>query len=690
MRFLWPIFLFLSHSFMAQNSMDKKQQIIEERIDFLLDVNETGDVDYTSLFEQLEIYYEHPIQLNSTNKEELIRLQLLSEIQINKLLEHIGKNGDLIAMEELQSIETFDLGSIKLIQPFVKIGSYEERKNLKLTNILKQSKSQLFLRYSRILEEQKGYSAIDPQQLKETPNARYLGNADRYYIRYKSSYSTNFSLGVTAEKDAGEEFFRGSNPKGFDFYSAHFYMNGIGRIKQLAIGDYQAHFGQGLTFASGLGFGISGSVQSLKKNAIGLRPYTSVQEDLFLRGAGICYSFNKIELTIFHSSQKVDANISDNESQDSVLLISSLPLHGFHRTANEMENKNTVRNKYWGSNLRFNQRNLNLGVTAVSNELQAKFEAEPALYKKFSQISNENINVGMDYNYLLSNMNFFGEFSKSIDGGTATTNAILFIVDPRLSIGVQHRNYQKKFRPIQSNAIGENTNNSNEKGTFIGINAHPFRHCQLSAYIDQFNFPWLKYRTDGPSEGYKHLLQLTYEPSKKLNFYFRYRNRSKGINSNVSKEGMKNIVQQINQSYRLHLSYWVSDFLLLKNRLEISSYQLGNNEKETGFLIYQDLNFQKMTSAFSLKLRFALFDTDSYNSRIYAYENDILYAFSIPAYSGRGSRFYCMLKYRIRRMDLWLRFAQSYYSDRKEIGSGKNMIAGNTKSEIKAQLRYKF
>ena len=90
-------------------------------------------------------------------------------------------------------------------------------------------------------------------------------------------------------------------------------------------------------------------------------------------------------------------------------------------------------------------------------------------------------------------------------------------------------------------------------------------------------------------------------------------------------------------------------------------------------------------------MRYALFDTDSYNSRIYAYESDILYAFSIPAYYSKGSRLYFNLKYTLRDfLDIWLRYSQTYYSDLDVISSGLNQINGNAKSEIKVQVRIKI
>ena len=144
-------------------------------------------------------------------------------------------------------------------------------------------------------------------------------------------------------------------------------------------------------------------------------------------------------------------------------------------------------------------------------------------------------------------------------------------------------------------------------------------------------------------------------------------------------------------NYRFHFAYKVTKSIQIKSRIEFSNYELGNNNDERGLLIYQDINYKQLSFPISFSIRYAIFESDSYNSRIYAYENDVLYAFSIPAFSGRGSRFYIVTKYHIARgVDFWLRYSQTYYADRNSVGSGKDEINGNTKSEIKAQLRFKF
>lgn len=675
----------------AQKYELEKREIIEQRTDFLLDINEGGELDFTSLFDQLEVFFEHPLNLNTASIDDLENLLLLNDIQINNLLKHLEENGALISMEELQSIETFTVETIRLIQPFVKVGSGLEEARLSFKNAFKEGSSDLFLRYTRILEEQKGYSPISHEALEENPNARYLGSPDKLFARYRFKYANNLSAGFTAEKDAGEEFFKGTQANGFDFYSAHFFVQDIGVIKQLALGDFQAQFGQGLTFWSGLAFGRSPSVFSLKRNAPKLSPYTSVQEDLFLRGAGLSLEHNKMHVTIFYSSQHVDAAVKERDSLSNELVFSSLSEDGFHRTWSELADKNVIQNLFLGANLSYEQRNFSIGLTAVHNEISGRFQPNNAVYNSFRQLKNQNTNMGIDFSYLYKNVNFFGEIAKSVDAGYAYTLGALIVLDSRLSLGVQHRNFQKDFKAIQSNAIGESSTNNNEMGTFLGIESKINEDFSFSAYADRFVFEWLRFQTDAPSHGRRLLAQLTYRPSKQLEVYFRYRNRIKGENNSLASDGIDEVVDESQSTYRLHFDYQIAKNIKLRNRIELSDYALGENKAEHGILIYQDISFKKLSSPLSFSMRYALFQTDSYNSRIYAYENDVLYAFSIPAYSGKGSRFYITAKYHIRRgIDLWLRYAQSYYPERNTIGSGKEEINGPTKSEIKAQVRLKF
>jgi hypothetical protein len=90
-----------------------------------------------------------------------------------------------------------------------------------------------------------------------------------------------------------------------------------------------------------------------------------------------------------------------------------------------------------------------------------------------------------------------------------------------------------------------------------------------------------------------------------------------------------------------------------------------------------------------LSTRFALFQTDDYENRQYAFEKDVLYAFSIPAYHGQGYRNYYLVQFRLSpRLDLWLRYAYTQYQRQTDISSGLEQIDGPRRSDLKVQLRW--
>ena len=145
------------------------------------------------------------------------------------------------------------------------------------------------------------------------------------------------------------------------------------------------------------------------------------------------------------------------------------------------------------------------------------------------------------------------------------------------------------------------------------------------------------------------------------------------------------------QSWRTQISYKVTRAFSLRNRVEVLWYNKNNANKESGFLTFMDFIFKPLLANYAGILRLQYFETDGYNSRIYAYENDVLYSFSIPAFYDKGFRYYLSLNYDIsKKLSIWLRWAQTIYRGKNIIGSGLDKINNNTKTELKLQGRWLF
>jgi hypothetical protein len=604
---------------------------------------------------------------------------------------HIKLFGKLITIYELQSLEYWDLQTIQLVQPFVKVDDKLESLHISLKEAVKQGNYELYMRYQTSPEEKTGYQQV-PDSVLQASNSYYYGNPDRYYSRFRYSYRTNLSIGVTGEKDAGEQFFRGAQKDGFDFYSAHAFFKGGKYLKALAVGDYQVQIGQGLNLWSGYAFGKTADVTNIKRSANPIRPYTSVDESRFMRGAAIDLGFGPFSLLAFASMKKVDASVLADSLYDDLEFVSSINLSGLHRTNSEIQKKDALTEKMAGANFRYRNRNFQLGIAGVYQGYDKDFNKSIQPYNQFDFRGKEMVSLSGDYSYVIRNFNFFGEASRSsYSGNWANVHGVLFSLDSRASFSLLYRNYQKGYQTFYNNGFSEGSNTQNENGIYAGFKLKLSSAWTLNTYADFFAFPWMKYQVDAPTAGHELLIQPSYKPNKQLEIYARFRQQLRQKNSRDSDGTVTPIEDVLQRNYRLNLSYAVSEFFTVKSRIEYVTINRPSNAPEDGLIITQDVLFKPKNLPFDLSLRYALFDTDSYDTRIYTYENNALYVFAVPAYYYQGSRGYMLIRYSfLKRFDLWVRYGTFIYNNRKTIGSGAEEIQGSKKSDVTVQLRIKL
>jgi hypothetical protein len=684
---LLSCFVFLQLNSQAQ----EKNELIQQRIEYISEQLQSEEIDLTNVIEQLTYYLEHPLNLNSATEEELEEMGLLSPIQISDLILHRKLFGKFVSIYELQSLKYWDLQSIQLVLPFIKVDDKLDNLHLSWKEALNQGNYEVFMRYQRTPEERPGYDQVSDSVLAQSNNY-YVGNPDRYYTRLRYTYRTNISIGVTAEKDPGEEFFQGSQRQGFDFYSAHAFFKGGKYLKSVAVGDYQVQIGQGLNLWSGYAFGKTADITTVKKNAVPLKPYTSVDEYRFLRGIGIDLGYKAFGLTLFGSMKKVDASLLSDSLYDDLEYVSTINLSGLHRTMSEIAKKDALTEYIGGGNLRYRNGRLQLGIAGVYQGYDREFNKQIQPYNQFDFRGKGMLSFSGDYSWSIRNFNFFGEVSRSSFSQTwANLHGVLFSMDPRVSFSLVYRNYDKAYQTFYNTGFSEGSNTQNENGLYLGIKMKMASAWTINGYADVFVFPWLKYQVDAPSQGHEWMIQPIYKPDKKLEIYARFRQQTRQKNERNSTDLITPLEDVVQRNYRLNLSYAVSELITLKSRVEWITVDRKSVGQEKGMLITQDVLFKPKKLPFDVSVRYALFDTDSYDTRLYTFENNALYVFSAPSYYYRGSRAYLMLRYSfLRHFDLWVRYGVFIYANRSSIGSGSEEIIGPKKSDITIQLRMKI
>lgn len=680
--------LFIVNSYAQQQ---ESNEIIQQRIEFISEQLESENIDLTNVIEILTYRIEHPLNLNNASREDLEELNLLTDVEINDLILHRKKFGNFISIYELQSLTYWNLETIYLVLPFVKVDDKFDQLHVSVKEAFKQGNFEAFLRYQRIPESKSGYDNV-PDSVLESSNSYYHGNPDRYYTRMRFSYRTNLSVGITAEKDPGEQFFQGAQKNGFDFYSFHAYYHGGKYLRTVAMGDYQIQIGQGLNLWSGYAFGKTADVTNVKKSANPIKPYTSVDETRFMRGAALEFGYKRFQFTTFTSVKKVDATVNVDSILDDLEFVSSINLTGFHRTNSEIDKKNGLTEMIYGGNLRYENRGLHLGVAGVSYGYDKEYSKAIQPYNQFDFKGKNTFAGSVDYSYVFKNFQFFGEASYVTHSNSfANLHGVLFSLDSRASMSVVYRNYERGYETFYNAGFAEGSQTKNEKGIYTALTVKLAKNWTLNTYADLFAFPWMKYQVDAPSQGHEFLIQPTYRPNKVLEIYGRFRQQVRQKNSRDSDGTITEIEDVVQNNYRLNLSYKVSEDFTFKSRIEYVTIDRKSNTPEDGFVLIQDFIYKPKKFPVDLALRYALIETDSYDSRIYTFETNALYVFSVPAYYYKGSRAYAMIRYTfLKRFDLWVRYGTFIYANRKSLGSGAEEINQARKSDITIQLRIKF
>ncbi|MFZ4546662.1 MAG: helix-hairpin-helix domain-containing protein [Bacteroidales bacterium] len=665
---------------------------IEQQIENLAE-RADNEFDYSDWFEEIILLRQRPVNLNSGDENELRRLFFLNELQILNLLEYTTQYGQLASIYELQVIDGFNEKVVSQILPFISLSPYVPEK-FSLQRALKYGNTDVMVRYQRVLQEQKGYENVADSVRIANPNNYYLGDQNSLFFRVQYAYKDYLKFGLVGDKDSGEAFWPKSDTlrKGFDFYSVHLFLKNIGVVKQLAIGDYHVQFGQGLTLWSGFSVGKAAGSVVMRKRAPALRPHASSNEYAFMRGAATTVGLGKFELTAFYSNRKVDANLVSSDSIDSnESMVTSIQESGYHRTPAELADKGVIHELAEGGHVSYMGQRFRAGITLYHVDYDKPFENQDALYKKFQPQLNSNTYYGADYSYNYKSLTLYGEASKQVEAGLAVLQGLSFTPDPRLAFAMVYRNYQKNYLNNFNAAFGESSNSTNEKGLYIGMVATPFNQITLSAYADIFRYEWLKYGVDAPSDGQEYSAQMVYNISRRGDFIVGYRKMINPMNYASINDKTNNIGESDRGYYRFQFNYQAMPWLKLQSRVEFTQRSTPDLDKENGYLIYQGFQIKPIEKAWTLSFRYSLFDTDSYDTRLYTYEQDVPYSFSVPAFSGKGSRFYVLFNTNLtNRFSLILRFSQTWYSDRAVISSGLDEISGNKKSDVKAVVRFSF
>ncbi len=691
---------------------------VRENMDFLYDrlllevedqaeesgIDEEVAEEYETLLEEYERLRDHPVNINSGDAVCLCELGLLSSFQWEALRQYQRQFGDLLFVEELMMIEGFDERHVAVLAPIVGFGKNDYIQDLEKVTVEKaitKGRHTLTLNYAQKFDGQKADEPPSDSLMLARPNAYQLGNPMKCQLKYNYAYSSKLRLGLVMEKDAGEpwsfgrlsdtiqEVVRAYRRPGFDFYGAHLFLSDVTvmgkgtehplQLRSLALGDYQLSFGQGLTLWSGMSFG-KGAGSSLMKRGAGVRPKASAGEGKFFRGGAATLTYRDFQVTAFYSFRHVDATAVETDSIDDAEpeLVSALQESGYHRTLGELAKRKTLIQQVFGGHLSYSGPQLEVGYTLYQVRLGAPLQLSPSKYNQFYFQGVRLSNMGLDARWQLPKMALFGELARSDNGAFA--GLVGATLKPRgyIDFTVMYRNYGMRYQNLFLGAVKESSRGQAEEGYYLGLQCAPAPRWTIQAHCDIFRLRWLSSQVYNPSWGQEYQLKVMHQLSDKVSLQLRLKSKTKMKNSTDGQVFSHYPIFYSKRNVQLQLSYTLFDALLISHKASYSHYLNDDGLDSRGYLVCLDLAYKPEEKPYSLTFRYALFDSDDYNSRICFYENDVLGAFSIPSLNGLGSRVYLLGKVKFfQTLTVYSRIGMSFLQE-------------ETKTDWKVEIVWKF
>ncbi len=658
------IFLcFFCLSFSINAQIDTSVIILEDAADDFLDDSQ-DQRDGSSPINYIELLLSNPININYASAIELQYIPYIDSKTARTIIKQRETYGYFFSKKELYSIKEIPIDLITKILPFLKIGE-------ELKDTPENKKSEFF--YSGIRRNVKvNYRSrfiYDLQQRQGFKDGSYKGSPLLTYSRLKVKLGKNISSGILIQKDAGEISL-------IDFLSFFLEIKNFSIFDNITLGDYQLHFGNGLTFSGGYGNSKGSNAILLSATKYFLStPKNSSAENNFYRGITLSSTINNFHLSSFVSINKLDAVI-DLESNEIV----SNPVSGYHRTINEIASKNKSSETLYGASLGYDlTANINTAClfyhsyfsNAIAQTTTNKSGSDFNYFSFFTKFDFEDFNLNAEAASDINHISFFGY--------------VTFDASKHLTLVSSIRNYPFNYFNLHGAGFGEKSNScSNETGYYTGLRWRT-DFGVINFYFDQFYYPHLSTNVPLSSSGNEFLFDISSHLAKHINLRLKLKREIKETSAEIV--NLRRVITGLKYSSKIDLTINITNSLKIKDIFDYNNYYLKmTNLREDGFLFSQAIYYSSRSNL-NIQSRICIYKSYSINSAIYEYENDLPGYLTGNIFIGEGMRWFFIFSYEVlKSFNISLKYSETIKPKDKAISSGDAKIDGNLDNRLEVQL----
>lgn len=673
--YLAGLLLIFSTILLSKTEVVGQETLPQAWIELLEQWNES-DASSTAVEEIEDLYLryrESPIDLNDTVRMPLAEVFFITPFQSTALRTYIAQRGRLYTVDELLMVAGFDSVTVALLKPIAVATESGVHTTFRWSN-LTHGRSYLLVGASGPIERARGYR-----------EGQYEGNAMRLYWRYRYVAGRHLTLQIAGDKDAGEALFSHTQQQGFDHYSATLLLNNVGRIRQLAIGNYNLQIGQGVTFWSG--FAPYTTLGGMEYRAgRGVVEASAFAEYGYLTGVATTVAVgHRWDATLFWAYTSLDATIPARLSDSTIEgypTAQSISLNGMHRTTTEREKKNQVYETAYGTHVTYHTSNLKIGATAY--RMQLDHYIQPANYRYYYFRGHDNGNGGIDISYRLHNTVIYGEGGLSTNGKGGWLAGIERLMRTRSRVGLNLHRYDARYWNRYANAISMGGHTYNETAASLTASSLLPWRLQTDAVVSWCYYPEMRSSAYGPSHATDMRIRVGRQMTRRLHVAAQYRYRRQQRNVHEGNDYL--LAAAVKQRVQADANYTAGDWQY-SMRIVGTTYS-HHNEETHGWMTHANIGWKPAGKPIEVAGRITYFDIDDQDANIYAVDQGLAFDNSGTFFNHRGLKYYLVLHCRLNNAwAIGLKYSLCHYTDGNTFGSGYNATDKSHQQYWHIQLR---
>ncbi len=638
------------------------------------------------VLERWQAWMDRPLDLNTASTNQLQQLPGLTLRQAIQIVSYRGAHGPFDAVEALQRVPTLSDRTYQIIAPFVHV-----RKETDLDSPAQNAawwrrswQARGLLRAGRRMERARGYTGDT-----EVP---YLGSPYRSVMRLRA-WNDRIGLGLTTDKRPGEPLRWDPTARqyGADHLIGYAQLRNQGRLRQLVVGSYQAAFGHGLALWTGARFTSAyGTPQALVRQGSGLRPYRGTNPHTYFRGVGATVRITpQVDATAFVSHRNRDATL-DTLQHSNRVVARSLRSTSLRRTTTERQFRRVLPATHVGGHAQWQSDALRVGLLG----LYARFghplvpDFRPDTRHDFAGRWTTHWGVSAHYTPA-PRITLVGEGALTGPEGRAAVLGAHADIGRAATLTIRGYAATRHYDPLDLGGLDGNAI-AGERGaeTRVALTVHPY--WTLYGALRQIYTRIPQFRTTRPEVATRTSASVHYDPDTQLHFRLQGQWRTQDRRTSVTRAyGPTVPVHSLHSQHRIriHLKYGVTERLRFSTRTAWTRVQLPATT-ETGSLLWIETDYTPLPRL-STNMRWTLFGTDGFDSRLFAYEPDVRYGFSVPALFEHGQRAHALIRLDLTSaVHLEAKYSVTAYTNRDVIGQGRDQIDSSRVRNWRVQLRW--